>query len=428
MTQQTPAPSIHANSDVQNSWLVAQREITTRLRSKAFIISTAILLVAALAGVLIAGFTSNSGEEPEPTGIAVEVAAADQLGAVADSGMFDVTEVADRAEAEELLHAEEVDAAVLEGGGGDVNLTVLALEGAPVELTQTLSASPTVELLDDSGGFDFMAYIIAIAFGIIFMSSAITFGSTIAQSVVEEKQTRIVEILLASVSSRALLAGKIIGNSLLALGTVVAIIVVASVGMLATGQDLLLGELGTSLIWFGILFAFGFVLLATLYASTAALVSRQEDVGSVTSPVMILVMIPYVMIIMFFDNPEVLNVMSYVPFSAPVGMPMRLYLGEALWWEPILSLAILLVTIALFTWIGSRIYRNSVLRTGTRVSLTDAIAGRLEHHGAIEVVFEGIGEQRRIDVDHHGNVVARSIADTFGAVNRRIRHGVRERR
>src|SRR5690606_7641811 len=106
-----------------------------------------------------------------------------------------------------------------------------------------------------------------------------------------------------------------------ALGTVVAIIAIASIGMLATGQDLLLGELGTSLIWFGILFAFGFVLLATLYASTAALVSRQEDVGSVTSPVMILVMIPYVMIIMFFDSPKILNVMSYVPFSAPVGMP-----------------------------------------------------------------------------------------------------------
>ena len=363
---------IQTNSDVQNSWLVAQREISTRLRSKAFVISTAILLAMTLAAVLIAGFTSSSGDEPERTSIAVEAEAA---AAAPFDEVFEVTEVPDRAAAEKLVESEDVEAAVLAGGEGEVALTVLAADEAPTELIQFLSVSPAVELLDDSGGFDFMAYIIAISFGIIFMSSAITFGSTIAQSVVEEKQTRIVEILLASVSSRALLAGKIIGNSILALGTVVAIIAVASVGMLATGQDLLLGELGTSLIWFGILFAFGFVLLATLYASTAALVSRQEDVGSVTSPVMILVMIPYVMIIMFFDNPEVLNIMSYVPFSAPVGMPMRLYLGEALWWEPILSLGILLVTIVVFIWIGSRIYRNSVLRTGARVSLKDAIVG-----------------------------------------------------
>ena len=392
------ATRVQTNTDVQNAWLVAQREITTRLHSKAFIISTAILLAMTLAGVLILGFTSGSGEEPEPTSVGVVAAEAGAgAGDGADAGAadgadgapvtmdsvagslrdfgFTVTDVADRAAAEQAITDGDIDAALVPSGQGEFGYTLVAEGEAPLDVVQALSISPTVELLDPEGGFDFMAYIMAIAFGVIFMSSAITFGSTIAQSVVEEKQTRIVEILLASVSSRALLAGKILGNSILALGTVIAIIVVASVGMLATGQDLLLGELGTSLIWFGILFAFGFVLLATLYASTAALVSRQEDVGSVTSPVMILVMIPYVMIIMFFDNPEVLNIMSYVPFSAPVGMPMRLYLGEALWWEPIVSLAILLVTIVVFTWIGRRIYRNSVLRTGARVSLKDAIAG-----------------------------------------------------
>lgn len=359
------------NSTAQSSWLVAQREITTRLRSKAFIISTAILLALTLAGVLTAGFMSQANGEPQLTKVAVESSVADRL----SGDMFEVTSVQDRAEAQSLVESEDVDAAVFAGGEGEVNLTVLALKDTPFDVVDALSVSPTVELLEEGGGFDFMAYIIAIAFGLVFMSSAVTFGATIAQSIVEEKQTRIVEILLATVSSRALLAGKILGNSILALGTVVAIIAVASVGMLATSQDLLLGELGTSLIWFGILFAFGFVLLATLYASTAALVSRQEDVGTVTSPVMILVMIPYFMIIVFFDNPEVLKIMSYVPFSAPVGMPMRLYLGTAQWWEPVLSLGILSVTIAAFIWLGARIYQNSVLRTGARVSLRDAIKG-----------------------------------------------------
>lgn len=364
-------PEHGSNSVAQTTWLVAQREITSRLRSKAFVISTAILLALTLAGVLIAGFLAKSPAEIEPTQLAAESSQSEMLTAAG----FEVTEVQDRAEAESLIEAGDVDAAVLQGGGGELDLTVVALEEAPSEVVGALSTSPNVELLDDSGGFDFTAYIIAIGFGLVFMSSAVTFGATIAQSVVEEKQTRIVEILLATVSPRALLAGKILGNSVLALGTVVATLAVASIGLLATGQDLLLGELGNSLIWFGILFAFGFVLLATLYASTAALVSRQEDVGTVTSPVMILVMAPYFLIIVFFNNPEVLRIMSYIPFSAPVGMPMRVYLGEAAWWEPLVTLGILAVTIAIFVWIGARIYQNSVLRTGSRVALKDAIAG-----------------------------------------------------
>lgn len=369
MTQQVQHS---VNSFAQSAWLVAQREITTRLRSKAFLVSTAILLVLALGGVLTAGFMAQANGEPTPTKVAAETSVAGQL----DDLGFEVTKVQDRAEAQILIESEDVEAAVFEGGDTAANLTVLALDEVPTDVMAALSVSPTVELLDEEGGgFNFMAYIIAIAFGLVFMSSAVTFGATIAQSIVEEKQTRIVEILLASVPSRALLAGKILGNSILALGTVFAVIAVSATGMLATGQDLLLGELGTSLIWFGILFAFGFVMLATLYASAAALVSRQEDVGTVTSPVMILVMIPYFLVIFFFDNAEVLKIMSYVPFSAPVGMPMRIYLGIAEWWEPLVSLGILVVSIAVIIWIGARIYQNSVLRTGARVSLKDAIKG-----------------------------------------------------
>ncbi len=364
------AAGTRSMSGPAGAWLVAEREITTRLRSKAFLISTGLILFLVLAGVLFSGFMANSGGFGDATKVAV-VGTSGQ--ALADAG-FDVTETADRASAEQLVREGAVEAAVVPGGDTPVGLTVLANDSAPLDVIQALSAAPAVELLDPGAANPFLAYIIAIGFGIVFMMSAITFGTTIAQSVVEEKQTRIVEILLATVSARTMLAGKILGNSILALAQVVAIVALASVGMLATGQDLLLGELGTALIWFGILFAFGFVLLASLYAALAALVSRQEDIGSVTSPVMFLVMLPYVGVIMFNDNPQMLAIMSYIPFSAPVGMPMRLYLGTAEWWEPLLSLGILAVTIAVVLWIGARIYSNSILRTGSRVALKDALA------------------------------------------------------
>jgi ABC-2 type transport system permease protein len=126
-------------------------------------------------------------------------------------------------------------------------------------------------------------------------------------------------------------------------------------------------------IWFVVFFLFGFVLLASLFAAAASLVSRQEDVGAVTAPVTYLVMIPYFAVIFFNDNPVVMTIMSYVPFSAPVGMPMRLFLGEAQWWEPILSLGVLIATTAVVVALGSRIYSNSLLRTGSRVKLREAL-------------------------------------------------------
>ncbi len=373
LTSQSRRTSSRPISGAQGAWLVAEREITTRLRSKAFLISTGILLLVVLGGVVISGLLSQNGGIGSPTQVATVAGASGEQGDALTTAGFEVTEAGDRAEAEQLVRDGDVEAAIVPGGDTPLDLTVVALDSAPTDLVQALSVVPSVELLEPLGTNPFLAYIIAFAFGMIFYTTALTFGTTIAQSVVEEKQTRIIEILLATVSARTMLAGKILGNSILALGTVVAILALASVGMLATGQDLLLGELGASLIWFGILFAFGFVLLAAMYAAAAALVSRQEDIGSVTSPVMMLVMIPFFLILIFNDNPQALAIMSYIPFSAPNAMPMRLYLGIAEWWEPIVSLGILVVTIAVVIWIGSRIYSNSILRTGVRVKLRDAL-------------------------------------------------------
>ena len=150
---------------------------------------------------------------------------------------------------------------------------------------------------------------------------------------------------------------------------------IAVIGLTIIGQTQLLGALGAPILWFAVFFLFGFVLLAALFAAAAAMVSRQEDIGSTTFPLTLLIMAPYFLVIFFNDNPVVLTIMSYVPFSAPVGMPMRLFLGEAQWWEPFLSLAILLATAALAVWIGERIYRNSLLKTGPRVRLGEALTG-----------------------------------------------------
>ncbi len=137
----------------------------------------------------------------------------------------------------------------------------------------------------------------------------------------------------------------------------------------------MLATLGSPIIWFAVFFLFGFVLLASLFAAAASMVSRQEDIGATTTPITMLVMAPYFLVIFFNNDPVVLTIMSYVPFSAPVGMPMRLFVGEAQWWEPILSLIILIASCVAAIAIGAKIYENSLLRMGARVKLMEALRG-----------------------------------------------------
>jgi ABC-2 type transport system permease protein len=346
--------------------LVSAREIQARLRSKAFVVSAAILLVMVVASIVVGGLVGKaSSDDTTPVAVVDGVS-------LPSTGGLDVTRVDDRAAAEQLVRSGDVDAAIVPESG-PLGFGVVGLDQAPTDVVQALAVSPRVELLDPDALPPGLVSLVGVAFGVVFFAAAVTFGQSIAQSVVEEKSTRVVEILMAAIPARALLAGKVLGNSVMALGQIVAIAIAAAVTLAVTGQDNLFTLLGPSMLWFVMFFAIGFVLLAAMFAASAALVSRQEDVGSVTTPVMMLVMIPYFLIIFAADNPTVLGIMSYVPFSAPIGMPMRIFLGTAEWWEPIVSLLVVIVSAALVVVIGARVYENALLRTGGRVKLTEAL-------------------------------------------------------
>ena len=353
-------------STLRSSWLVAEREITTRLRSKSFLISTGILLLVVLGSILVGAFISANDEDTK-----VAVVGGLQLPEV--DGIA-VTEVGTVGEAEDLVRSGDVDAALVADDSTPVGLKIIADSSAPDDLVAMLSITPPVELLDLDAVNPGLAYLVALGFGIVFFASAMTFGTTIAQSVVEEKQTRVIEILIAAIPARALLAGKVLGTSILAFGQIAAILVVAVIGLTVTGQGDLLGLLGAPLVWFVVFFTIGFVLLAALFAATGAMVSRQEDIGSTTTPVTMLIMIPYFLVVFLNDNPLVVGIMSYVPFSAPVAMPLRLFLGTAQWWEPLVSLVILALTALALIAVGARIYENSLLKLGARVGWREALS------------------------------------------------------
>ncbi|MCL3860805.1 ABC transporter permease [Actinotalea sp. K2] len=369
-TASSTAPRPAVPGTLQSTLLVAEREVVTQLRSKSFLISAAVLLVAVLASIVLGSLFS--GREGDPTRVAVvpEVAAV-----VEDAEGLEGVPVADEAAARALVENEEVEAAVVvdRADGGPLGLRVLALSSAPEEVLGALSATPEVELLGEPAAGFGIRYLVSLAFGLVFMMSALTFGSTIAQNTVQEKQSRIVEILLSTVSARALLAGKILGNSALAFAQTAAVAAVSVAGLMVIGQDELLGTLGSPLVWFALFFVVGFVLLAAIFASSASLVSRIEDTGPVLTPVMMLTMAPYFLVVFFNENVLVLRIASFFPVSAPVAMPVRLFLGEASWWEPLVALMILVVTTVAVIAVGAKIYERSLLRLSGRVRLSEAL-------------------------------------------------------
>ncbi|MDQ1082023.1 MULTISPECIES: ABC transporter permease [Microbacterium] len=372
MSTATPAPR-RAPGELQSIWLVAEREIGSKLRSKAFVISTAILIIAALATVIWGGFTASNASG---SGIPVAVTSQTQS-AVSGLDGVEVTVADGDDAARALVEDGTVDAALVSGSSDAAfDYTVVVKDDVPSTLLQMLSETPPVQMLDPgAGAADALRYLIALGFGLVFLIAASTFGGTIAQSVVEEKQTRVVEILISAIPVRVLLAGKVLGNTILAMAQIVLLAAVAVVGLAVTDQTGVLDALGAPIAWFAIFFLFGFVLLAALFAAAAAMVSRQEDIGSTTTPITMLIMAPYFLVIFFNDNPVVLTIMSYVPFSAPVGMPLRMYIGDARWWEPVLSLLVLLAACVLAIGLAARIYRNSLLRMGARVKLAEALRG-----------------------------------------------------
>ncbi|MGC4792362.1 ABC transporter permease [Micromonospora sp. DT178] len=345
----------------QATRLVAAREIRVKLRDRTFLFSTLFFLLIAAAATILPPLLSGG-----PSSVAVTAAAA---GPLREAGL-QVRTVADDRAAERAVRDGDVDAAVVSGPA------VLAMDEAPDDVVAALSTQPAVRLLDPDAVDPVVAFLVPFAFAFIFFVTSQTFGVQIAQSIVEEKQTRIVEILVAAVPVRALLAGKMIAGTVLALGQIALVALVALVGVQFGDSGGLLSLLAPAIGWFLPFFLLGFVLVAAMWAAAGALVNRQEDIAGVSTPVQLAVMLPFFAVIFLNDNATAMRLLSYLPFSAPTAMPLRLFTGDAAGWEPLVSLALLLVAAAAFVAAGARVYEGSLLRTNGRTSVRTAWRSR----------------------------------------------------
>jgi ABC-2 type transport system permease protein len=377
--------------------LVAGREISTRIRDKGFLIGSAVLIVLIL-GMLVFQVAINSGTDTTRIGVVGGSTTVTQaLRSQGDALGTDVRVVGydDEAAARSAVEDGDVDAALLSPSGGQPELLVendggqaeTLVQGAVqgMSLTQQLADSgvqlqtpPTVEVvaLDPNADADTEAAVVALVGVVVLYSLLILFGQFVAQGVVEEKSSRVVELLLATMRPWQLLAGKILGLGLLGLAQMLVIAVIGIAGALTFDVvDLpgrLIGTVFTVVAWF----VLGYAFYASVFAAAASLVSRQEDLGSVITPASLLLVVGFVISIQAAQDPSgtLATVTSFVPGLSPLVMPVRQAAGGAEWWEVVVAVVLMLASIAGIVRIGGRIYSGALLRTGGKVKLREALA------------------------------------------------------
>jgi ABC-2 type transport system permease protein len=335
--------------------LVAAREISVRLRDRTFLFGTLFFLFFTVAVTVLPALFAD---DPSEVAVAGSSPVVQQL----RDADLEVRIVADDAAAEKLVRDGDVDGAVITKDGKP---EVIAMDNVPDDVVEALAVAPPTRLLDPDAIDPILRYLVPTAFGMVFFFTAVGFGVQIAQSVTEEKQTRIVEILVAAVPVRAMLAGKVLGTGVLAMGQIAVLGLVAFVGMNLTGDSAVISMLAPALGWFLPFFIIGFTLLASLWS-----------VAQTTMPVQMCVLLPFFGVIFLNDNPLAMTILSYFPFSAPMAMPLRLFFGDAAVWEPVLSLAVLVASCAVCLAIGARLYEGSLLRTNGRTSVRTAWRSR----------------------------------------------------
>ncbi|MFZ0389237.1 MAG: ABC transporter permease, partial [Calditrichia bacterium] len=223
-------------------------------------------------------------------------------------------------------------------------------------------------------------YVISMVFLFLLYMTLILYGQTIMRSIIEEKTSRIVEVLLSSANSFQLLMGKLLGVGSVGLVQYVLWSVLASVGfIIGTASVPNLSDVFSIspmiMFYFILFFIIGYFTFSTLYAAAASLSSDMQDMQSLSMIVTILVIIPFVVSFAIVRNPtsDLSQVLSFIPFFTPLLMFMRISLVTPPLWEILLAIGINLVTIVGIIWLSARIFRIGILMTGKRPTLPEVI-------------------------------------------------------
>ncbi|AJW40536.1 ABC transporter permease [Rhodococcus sp. 05-339-2] len=386
--------------------LIAKREFTVQVMKKSFVISNAIILAVIVGGIVAFSIFSGSGdEERDVVGIAGDQSIAAVVEATGDAvgSPVEVREIADAAAARSGVESGDLDVALVPDGTDGAYTAVtesdltgtlravvegsVATQATNTALAQqgvdqnelgaaTSAATVTVDAIDPPDPEAGQRTALALSAVFLLYAQIIGFGMYVAMGVVEEKSSRVVELLLSTVRPLQLLWGKILGIG--AVGIVqLALYGIAGVGAgLGTGVLTVTGAavsvFAATLAWF----VLGFAFFAVLYAAGGSMVSRQEDVNSTTMPLLILIMAMFFAAFYSVSDPEstLANTLSWIPPFSAIMMPLRIAAGVTSPMQIVGSAVLMVVTTAILAMGAAKIYQRSILRIGKTVSWKEAFA------------------------------------------------------
>lgn len=394
-------------------WEVARRELAERWRSRAMRMSSAILLVLVVASA-VAATIADGGAPTDDFGLvgerAVPLAPALRLAGRADDRRARIHLLRGRGAAERAVREGDIDVAIIDGrlvakrsrSGAAVRVaqravagrrTVRRLRAAGLTRRQALEAiAPRplpVEVLDASAR-DRERNTGMLGVGVLILfATLVIYGQSVASSVTQEKSSRVIELLLTSLSPRRLLAGKVVGVGALGVTQVAAVCAAGLISArIAGGEGLPPSAPGTValvVVWF----VLGFSLYSVAYAALGALVSRQEDLEATTAPVNVLLIAAYLGANAAIQDPDATwaQVAAFLPPLAPMVVPTRVVLGDMGAIGLIAAIAVELAATFLLIRVAAGIYERSILRVGAPISLRVALAARgaATGHGHVRV-------------------------------------------
>lgn len=417
--------------DSARIWLVAKREWTTRLAQRSFrvvtIVQIVLILIGACVPTIIARFSNDSTSEThiavvdeakagiadkltpyfastgEATGLDKIVldgfsGTADQARQQIKDGDVDGALIVSRDGAGHLVFAYET-----KSGDNDTTAQRVYAAAAAVSMQDRLAQAGVSEQQfsqamtppsfainatepqnDEEDAANGARYAVGFAFTILMFMAIMLYGQWVAQGVVEEKSSRIMEIMINAATPRDLLAGKVIGIAFAGFTQLIPMLLVGGVAFAAqprladalnvkndTITSIDFGAISLAAISsFILFFVIGFILYASLFASIGSLVSRQEEVSQAVAPLTMFMMVGYLGALFTVSAPDsiVAQVISIFPLTAPFTMVMRIVVGHPAFWEVALSIGLLVLAAVVGVMFAARVYRVGVLMYGQKPS------------------------------------------------------------
>ena len=385
---------------MRQGWLVARREIRERSRSKGFRAGIVIMLVAVIAAIVVPAML-KTGEVTRDVGFTGTTPAALPATIIDQGNAVDVTvrphRYAGVAAGEKALRSHQVDVVVVDAhkltwlGEPDERLRAIVTGAIQLVTVQQRAAAAGIdpgqlraamapvpvenEKLGLVAGRNPDNEAAAMIMSVLLFLAIILYGNLVLTGVAEEKSSRVVEVLLARMPARNLLAGKVAGIGLLGFAQFALTALAALAAALAVDSVDIPAVSGGVLAWVVAWFVLGYAMYAMAYGALGSLASRTEDASSVAGPVSyVLVAAYWAAYLVVANHPEGTGskLVSLFPATAPFAMPGRIALGAAAWWEPVIAAALTVAAIAGLAVLAGRVYTGAILHTGPTLKLREA--------------------------------------------------------